>query len=133
MRRLFVDSFYFLALLNPGDAAHTWAVEFAEDFDGQFVTATSILIDVADALSHPSLRHLFSQLSVEIAANSNIVVVALDDELYTAGSQLYRTRPDKDWSLTDCISFVVMRREGITEALTGDHDFEQAGFVALLK
>ena len=47
--------------------------------------------------------------------------------------QLFRQRPDKQWSLTDCISFVVMRRESITEALTGDHHFEQAGFVVLFK
>jgi len=49
------------------------------------------------------------------------------------GVRLYAQRPDKEWSLTDCISFVVMRRHDITEALTGDHHFEQAGFIALLK
>lgn len=49
------------------------------------------------------------------------------------GIRLYEQRRDKQWSLTDCISFVVMKREGLTEALTGDHHFEQAGFVALLK
>jgi predicted nucleic acid-binding protein len=46
---------------------------------------------------------------------------------------LYLNRPDKEWSLTDCISFVVMEREGLTDALTGDNHYEQAGFVALLK
>lgn len=54
-------------------------------------------------------------------------------ELHNRSIKLYASRPDKQWSLTDCISFEVMRREGITEALTGDHHFEQAGFVALLK
>jgi predicted nucleic acid-binding protein len=49
------------------------------------------------------------------------------------GIQLYDSRPDKQWSLTDCISFVVMQDRGIVEALTGDHHFEQAGFTALLK
>ena len=49
------------------------------------------------------------------------------------GVALYAERPDKDWSLTDCISFVVMRKMDITEALTGDRHFEQAGFTALLK
>jgi hypothetical protein len=49
------------------------------------------------------------------------------------GVQLYAQRPDKEWSLTDCISFVVMTQEGIFDALTGDRHFEQAGFVALLK
>ena len=47
--------------------------------------------------------------------------------------QLYETRPDKAWSLTDCMSFIVMRDGGLTEALTADHHFEQAGFTVLLK
>ena len=55
------------------------------------------------------------------------------DAVFEAGLELYLNRPDKDWSLTDCISFVVMEQEGLTEALTGDLHFEQAGFVALLK
>ena len=56
-----------------------------------------------------------------------------DSFYFDEGVRLYVARPDKDWSLTDCISFVVMRERGITEALTGDRHFEQAGFVALLK
>ena len=56
---------------------------------------------------------------------------ALDQPL--AATHLFAERPDKDWSLTDCISFVVMQEQGICEALTADHHFEQAGFVALLK
>jgi predicted nucleic acid-binding protein len=52
--------------------------------------------------------------------------------LFAAGVELYGTRPDKEWSLTDCISFVVMKREGLTDALTGDRHFEQAGFKVLL-
>ena len=54
------------------------------------------------------------------------------DELFARGMDLYRSRHDKDWSLTDCISFVVMADEGLAEALTGDRHFEQAGFKALL-
>lgn len=60
-------------------------------------------------------------------------IVPLDSQLLELGLQRMGARSDKDWSLTDCISFVVMEREGIAEALTGDHHFEQAGFVALLK
>lgn len=52
---------------------------------------------------------------------------------FESGVQLYEQRPDQEWSLTDCISFHVMRRENITEALTADHHFEQAGFAVLLK
>ena len=53
-------------------------------------------------------------------------------ELFERGLALYNARPDKEWSLTDCISFVVMADEGLTDALTGDRHFEQAGFTALL-
>ena len=57
----------------------------------------------------------------------------MDDDTFARGFDLYARRPDKSWSLTDCISFVVMTDRGLTEALTGDHHFEQAGFRALLR
>lgn len=60
-------------------------------------------------------------------------VIAAEQSLMDRGLQLYSARPDKDWSLTDCISYVVMQENGLTEALTGDYHFEQAGFVAVLK
>lgn len=66
-------------------------------------------------------------------ANPDIAVVPCSDQLLGEGIDLYARRPDKEWSLTGCITFVVMQREGITDALTGDHHFEQAGFVSLLK
>jgi uncharacterized protein len=59
--------------------------------------------------------------------------VAASSELLKRGLALYDGRPDKEWQLSDCISFVVMEDEGITDALTGDRHFEQAGFQALLK
>ena len=62
-----------------------------------------------------------------------MTIVPLSSELLDAGLRLIANRPDKDWSLTDCISFVVMTRYEIQEALTGDQHFEQAGFKALLK
>jgi predicted nucleic acid-binding protein len=68
-----------------------------------------------------------------MVADPRIQIEPCSDALFSAGLELYRRRADKSWSLTDCMSFVVMWREGITEALTGDHHFEQAGFVALLK
>jgi hypothetical protein len=67
-----------------------------------------------------------------LRARSDVVIVPADSSVFDAGMALYRRRTDKEWSLTDCISFVVMQRDGLTEALTGDHHFEQAGFTALL-
>ena len=60
-------------------------------------------------------------------------VIPFNQNLFQAGLSLYETRLDKDWGLTDCISFVVMQREGILEAFTSDKHFEQAGFIRLLK
>ena len=62
-----------------------------------------------------------------------VQVVHIDSELDAAAWALLKTRPDKTWSLVDAASFVVMTNQGITEALTTDHHFEQAGFTRLLK
>lgn len=92
-----------------------------------------MLTEVANALSARRFRAEFLSLLDDLEANQNVVIVAPDPQIFREGVELYRSRADKDWSLTDCISFVVMNREGLTEALTGDHDFEQAGFKTLLK
>ena len=69
----------------------------------------------------------------ELRADPDALIVPGDDSLWERGRILFAQRPDKQWSLTDCISFVVMQDRGITEALTADHHYEQAGFVGLLK
>jgi len=68
-----------------------------------------------------------------IRTDGQTTILPLSDESFDRGASFFAARPDKDWSLTDCISFVVMQERGITDALTADHHFEQAGFVALLK
>jgi len=65
--------------------------------------------------------------------DQSLTIVEANHELFEHGLDLFGNRPDKSWSLTDCISFVVMQAHGLTEALTADHHFEQAGFVRLLK
>ena len=62
----------------------------------------------------------------------SVEVLPLSEALFRQGFGLYRQRLDKEWGLTDCISFMVMQERGITEALTADHHFRQAGFLALL-
>ena len=61
-----------------------------------------------------------------------VEVVHIDEPLDSAAWNLWQSRPDKEWSLVDCASFVVMQQRGLTEALTTDHHFEQGGFVRLL-
>jgi predicted nucleic acid-binding protein len=100
---------------------------------GAVITTRLVLAELGAALARSSLRHLFLAIVDQVEADPAIRVVAVDDGLFREGVEFFRQRPDKNWSLTDCVSFVVMQHEGISEALTADHHFEQAGFVALLK
>ena len=68
-----------------------------------------------------------------VDADSKTDVIYATKALFDHGMKLYARRPDKDWPLTDCISFVIMEREGIADALTGDHHFTQAGFKILME
>jgi predicted nucleic acid-binding protein len=128
----FADSYFYLALLNPRDAGHHAANLVADEFDGTIVTTHWVLTEVADAMAHPQHRPLFVRLLSTLSADANVVVVPADAALFDRGVDLFRTRPDKDWPLTDCISFLVMQDRSIREALTADIHFEQAGFIRLL-
>src|SRR5438128_2122979 len=128
MRTVFADSFYFFALVNPRDPAHDRAAAFLESYHGRMMTTVWIVTELGDGLASPANRPSFLTTLDALKTEPNITVVGCHDELLEAGIDLYRRRPDKNWSLTDCISFVVMSREGLTEALTGDKHFEQAGF-----
>jgi predicted nucleic acid-binding protein len=97
------------------------------------VTTAWVLTEVADAMAAPPNRPLFLRLIEGFRTLRIVEVVPATPELFDRGIELYGRRPDKSWSLTDCISFVVMTERDITEALTGDHHFEQAGFRALLR
>lgn len=133
MTVVFADTFYYLALANPRDAAHPTARQFSATFRGTLVTTWAVLLEFADALCQAPNRAKAAEWLDLIRADPNAQVIPISDELLTGGIELYRARPDKDWSLTDCISFVVMTELGLTDALTGDHHFEQAGFRALLQ
>lgn len=133
MTAVFADTFYFIALLNAGDEAHDLAEEFAGDQSLTLVTTAWVLTELADGLAETDGRVVFQEVLDALANDSRVEIVLPDPEIWRRGIELYNARPDKGWSLTDCISFVVMKDRGITEALTGDHHFEQAGFVALFK
>jgi predicted nucleic acid-binding protein len=132
MNAVFADTFFFLALLNDRDEAHKRALRF-EAVAAQLVTTAWILTEVGDAFSAPENRTVFLQLLETLRDSPDVRIIAPTRELFERGVEMFRQRPDKEWSLTDCISFVVMADENITDALTGDRHFEQAGFRALLK
>ena len=133
MTPCFADTFYFLALVNPKDEAHKLATAEAYTSRRPLVTTIWVLTEVADALAVGGNRRLFGPLLDQLRSDPRLSIIREADDWFERGVDLYRQRLDKEWSLTDCISFVVMREHDLTEALTADHHFEQSGFVILLK
>lgn len=132
MNACFADTYFYLALLNPDDEGHERARALNRTETRPMVTTMWVLTEVADALSAPVNRGLFLELLSALRADSGVTVVEASSGLFDRGVELFRARPDKDWSLTDCVSFVVMADHGIVEALSADHHFEQAGYRILL-
>jgi len=132
MNRVFADAYFYIALLNTNDPAHARATEYGGRGDLSFATTEFVLLEVADALCAPRYRQLAARLPVRLRASSATHIVPVGKELLERGRTLYAARPDKEWSLTDCVSFVVMGDAGISDALTADRHFQQAGFRALM-
>lgn len=133
MTVLFADTFYFIALLSPSDASHDKAISFTRQFAGRLITTAWVLGEIADGLVETRARERFVQFYDRLRARHDVTVIPCGEELFEQGLDLFHRRADKQWSLTDCISFVVMKNENVTDALTEDHHFEQAGFTAALK
>ena len=134
MSPVFADTSFYLALLNPGDRHHRRAVALAREVRRLTVTTEFILVEVGNALSGtPRGRDRFLTLAERIGQQGSVTVVPASHKSFTEGMEHYRHRRDKTWSLTDCIPFVVMQDHDLTDALTADHHFEQAGFAVLLK
>jgi hypothetical protein len=132
MSVVFADAFYFPALLNERDAAHERAVAASRAPGLVLVTTEFVLVELADALCRPGQREEVLALWNVVQTDPAFRLIPATSELIERGRKLYRERPDKSWPLTDCISFVVMQDHRLTEALTADRHFEQAGFKALL-
>jgi predicted nucleic acid-binding protein len=132
VKRAFGDAHYFLALLSPRDQDHDRVSRFAAAWRGEIVTTRWVLAEVADGLATPPLRAVAVAFLRRLEGNPYVRIVPPTEQQFARGLNLYESRKDKAWSLTDGISFVVMTDEGLTEALTGDRHFEQAGFRALL-
>lgn len=134
MRRFFADTHFFLALLSERDVDHSAALGWWNDLQSgdQAITTAWVLVELADGMKHPHSRTICVRFVDRLRTQSNVRIIEADATLFWRGFELYRQREDKEWSLTDCISFVVMGDHEVTKALTGDRHFEQAGFMALL-
>ena len=132
--RLFLDTVFIQALLNKNDQYHTQAKALLprEKNAVEVRITEAILIEVGNALSAVN-RTASVQFINQCYQTDNIKVVSVDTSLLMRALELYHSRQDKDWGLTDCISFVVMKNQGLIYAVTADIHFVQAGFVALLR
>ena len=130
---VFVDTFALIAWLNPADNAHALVAAYLDGFTGRLVTTEWVLMELADALSAPEARSTAVAFLKAVREDPLFEVVGYLPAVYQAGFDLFAARADKAWSLTDCISFGVMKERGLSKALTADHDFEQAGFRAVFK
>ena len=133
MNKTFIDTSFSIALVSEKDEDHARAVELSLLFDGSpMLTTDSVLLEIGN-----SLARNFRQEAVETINNfllsKEIEIIPLNQNLFNRAFALYQTHKDKTWGLVDCVSFVVMRETGITDALTNDKHFRQAGFNALMR
>lgn len=133
MNPVFADTSYYAALLSPKDYLHVAAVEWLREGLGPVVVTEFVLLELGNGFHSTTDRQLFVDFQSQLREDPNTALIPASSELLGAGLELFRQRVDKEWSLTDCISFVVMRRQGLTDALTADRHFTQAGFRAMLK
>jgi predicted nucleic acid-binding protein len=130
MNRIFADAFYYIARLNPADPAHRRARAFRIGRRVHVVTTEWVLTEVADALAGLRHRPTVTDFLHKLILDPATTIIPASRELYREGLNFYARRRDKEWSLTDCTSFIIMEDERIREALTADHHFEQAGYTA---
>jgi uncharacterized protein len=136
MTEVFLDTSFAIALSSVTDQNHERAVELAHQIETtrtRLVTTQAILLEIGNALSKQKYRTAAIQLLESLETDPSVEVVLLANSLYKLGFNLFKQREDKEWGLVDCISFIVMQDRGITDALTADNHFQQAGFRALLK
>jgi predicted nucleic acid-binding protein len=133
--KIFVDTAAWIALLNKDDNLHAQAQRIMKRLRRQrtlLVTTEFVLLEVADALSAPAHRVRTVEFINGLRQLRILLIIPASQNLWAEGWKLYSDRPDKDWSLTDCSSFVVMKQLSLTQSFTSDHNFEQAGFIKLL-
>jgi uncharacterized protein len=130
---VFADTSFYAASANPHDQFYSRAKTEGAKPRKQTITTEFVLLETANFCLEGKRRTAFLNLVANLRSAKNVEIIPASAEWFQRGLDLFAARPDKLWSLTDCISFAVMRERGLADALTADHNFEQAGFRALLR
>jgi len=135
VKAVFADTFYWIALSNPAESRYRDALALDAKIAGfSIFTADEVLSEFLTFFAGDRwLRERVVTAVKGLARNRRVRIIPQTRESFQAGFDLYAARPDKGYSLIDCISMQTMRREGLTEILTNDHHFEQEGFRALFR
>jgi uncharacterized protein len=134
-RIFFVDSSFIYALLNDRDQFHDQAIDVNSQLqdNDQFVLTDAILLESCSLLAALGAREAIIDFLEDIIVSDQYLIIHTDKDVFYQAYDLFKTYEDKEWSLVDCLSFLVMKEQEIQYALTADHHFEQMGFIAALR
>jgi predicted nucleic acid-binding protein len=136
MRSVFVDTAYWIALLNPRDVLHARVKAVSSTLGSvRLVTSEMVLTELLNDFASRGevLRKAAADTTIQLRREARVLIAPQTSALFHEAFLLYSSRGDKEWSHTDCASFRIMENHGITEALTYDRHFKQAGFIPLLR
>lgn len=133
---VFVDSFAWIAVINKSDNYHRISLKTLEEFLNKHVnliTTNYAIVETINALSKVEFRKAVIEFINKLERSPSVEIVKITDEIYNNAWTLYQQRMDKNWGITDCTSFEVMRMFNIRKAFTNDKHFEQAGYSVVVK
>jgi predicted nucleic acid-binding protein len=128
---IFIDTSFIIALINERDQYHTQALDLSDLYIDQALAITdAVLLEIANSLARRYKNEAIEVIE-QFLNSEDVEVIRLTPAIFDRAFELYKTRPDKEWGLVDCVSFIVMQDRHIQEVLTFDQHFAQAGFLIL--
>ncbi len=132
---VFLDASYAIALSSTNDQFHAKAVTLAfelEKNNTRIITTRAVILEIGNALAKLRFRNDAIRLLHSLENDLTITIIPLSEDIFQRAFALFQQRKDKEWGITDCISFIVMKDKRLKDAISADEHFRQAGFRALL-
>jgi predicted nucleic acid-binding protein len=130
---MLVDTGFLIAIIDAGDELRRRAQAWLEHLERPLILTEYVWLETLNFFSATPFRSQSTELLDQLITSEDCEFVEVRDALRHEALKLHFGRSDKSWSLTDCVSFVIMHQRGIARALAYDHHFEQAGFEPLLR